>query len=274
MSYEIVYDRQFLKTADGKFIPLTLHGSNNCYEPRTNGRERRTRYWDSLFTGENENIALAADELRTKVKSWTGGAYQEHFRYHGKWVDDAGLLRFAENGIKAAKTVEELNLESVYKIYLSGSLSIWFKDGVVKDGTPKISNRSEMHCTICTSADLDAFLARAQERLEQKSPDETIFVQLKFPGDRAVEFPRLKGQNTKPVRLDQFYAIKIKRIGGDNYIKKLTASRLQTTYCTENCKQFRSQSDAQKWLKEHRIEERFRVVCELAYFDMLQKAAM
>lgn len=44
MSYEIVYNKQFLKI-DGKIIPLALYGSNNCYEPLPNGRQRREREW-------------------------------------------------------------------------------------------------------------------------------------------------------------------------------------------------------------------------------------
>lgn len=38
MSYEIVYNRQFLKI-DDKIIPLVLYGSNNCYEVMWNGKE-------------------------------------------------------------------------------------------------------------------------------------------------------------------------------------------------------------------------------------------
>lgn len=40
MSYSIVYNKQFLKI-DDKIIPLVLYGSNNCYEPLPNGRQRR-----------------------------------------------------------------------------------------------------------------------------------------------------------------------------------------------------------------------------------------
>ena len=41
MSYEIVYNRQFLKV-DDKIIPLVLYGSNNCYQYDYNtGKEKR-----------------------------------------------------------------------------------------------------------------------------------------------------------------------------------------------------------------------------------------
>lgn len=38
MSYEIVYAKQFIKTEDGRIIPLALHGSNNCYEVKLDSR--------------------------------------------------------------------------------------------------------------------------------------------------------------------------------------------------------------------------------------------
>lgn len=49
MSYEIIYDKQFIKVKD-KFIPMVLSGSNNCYEydPYT-GRERRERTWFNIL---------------------------------------------------------------------------------------------------------------------------------------------------------------------------------------------------------------------------------
>ena len=44
-----------------------------------------------------------------RIKSYCdGGEYQEHFIQNGKWVDDKGLIRFIQNGIKNAKTIEEL----------------------------------------------------------------------------------------------------------------------------------------------------------------------
>lgn len=274
MSYEIVYARQFLRTSDGKIIPLALYGSNNCYEPRFNGRERRERHWNSIFTGGNQNIALTPTELCAAAKSWTGGEYQQHFEYHGKWVDDAGLLRFAENGIKTAKTVEELNQASLYKIYLSGSLSIWYRDGSYADGTLREGRRSELSCTIQNSSDLDAFLARVQERLDKRTPDEEIYVLLRFPGDKAVEYPRESRKKSAPTRLDQFYAIMVKRLSGNGYIRKLTASKIHLTYRIEDCKQFLNENDARKWMVKHRIEDRFHIEYELAYFDKSQKEAV
>lgn len=44
MSYEIIYDKQFIKVKD-KFLPFVLAGSNNCFDVNHNGRERRSRSW-------------------------------------------------------------------------------------------------------------------------------------------------------------------------------------------------------------------------------------
>jgi len=109
MSYEIVYNKQFLKI-DGKIIPLILHGSNNCYEILSDGRQRRKREWSTIYIGgSNRSIVSTEAEIMKEIKSCCdGGEYQEHFVQNRKWVNDKGLIRFFQNGIKNAKTIEEL----------------------------------------------------------------------------------------------------------------------------------------------------------------------
>jgi hypothetical protein len=83
MSYEIVYNRQFLKI-DGKIIPLALYGSNNCTEYH-NGRERREREWYSMyFNAGNQIIAVTEEEILNTIQSYTGGKYQQHFMKNSK----------------------------------------------------------------------------------------------------------------------------------------------------------------------------------------------
>ena len=107
MSYEIVYSKQFLKI-DGKIIPLVLYGSSNCQQ-FVNGKWRRSREWDAMYiTGSNKSIVFTEKEIIKEIElCCDGGKYQEHFMYNGKFVDDKGLIRFFQNGIKNAKTIEQ-----------------------------------------------------------------------------------------------------------------------------------------------------------------------
>ena len=103
MSYEIVYDRRFIRSPLG-ITPMILAGSNNCYEPMPNGRERRERSWSPLF---NEPT-IPEEALMARVQGCCGGQFQEHFKWHGKFVDDAGFVAFVRNGVKGTLTLEEL----------------------------------------------------------------------------------------------------------------------------------------------------------------------
>ena len=111
MSYEIVYNRQFLKI-DDKIIPLVLYGSSR-------GRERRERSWHPIYCGRNETIAFSGNKIQERTKSHFNGC--EHFMRNGKWVDDAGLLRFFQSGIKEEKTIEELQETYFFKIVSGNS---------------------------------------------------------------------------------------------------------------------------------------------------------
>lgn len=157
MSYEIVYNRQFLRI-DEKIIPLVLSGSNNCYEPLSNGRQRRERSWNPIYIGSNKQITLEKADLMKMAESLCdGGEYQEHFMQNGKWVDDKGLIRFFQNGIKKAKTIEELKEDYFFR-GMHGYISVW------KGYDEIIENRVNIY----SSDDLRKFLDVAKNRLDNR----------------------------------------------------------------------------------------------------------
>ena len=122
MSYTIMYDRQFLKTSRG-IIPLALYGDNNVTE-RVNGHERRERHWGVYANGKTE---FTPDEYMSLIQSWCGSEFQEHFVFHGKWVDDNGIVAWAKNGIKNALTIEEIR-KIVPVQSITCYISVWGKD--------------------------------------------------------------------------------------------------------------------------------------------------
>lgn len=74
MSYEIIYNKQFIKLSDGNFIPLIYAGSSNCYEYSSNGRERRERSWfsynficDGDFKATEVQMLSKMDEYRNSL---------------------------------------------------------------------------------------------------------------------------------------------------------------------------------------------------------------
>lgn len=196
MSYEIVYNKQFLKI-DGKIIPLVLHGSNNCYELLYNGRQRRERKWNPFYIGSNKQISLSETDLMKMSESLCdGGEYQDHFMQNGKWVDNQGLIRFFQNGIKNAKTIEELK-EDYFFMGMHGYFSMW----------NKWDNTIENHVQIKLSDDLRKFLDAAQERIDKRMEKEEVYICLEYYNEKFES--RVKPERKAKERLTDYFAIKV-----------------------------------------------------------------
>lgn len=179
MSYEIVYDRRFIRTPLG-ITPLILAGSSNCYEPLPNGRERRERNWSVLF-----NLPAASEEeLMNAVLSCCGGEFQEHFKWYGKYVNDAGFVAFIRNGIANALTLEELD-EYARCGSLRCGLSIWDKNN---DG----KNRRELEHSVQTTDELVHWITDAKERVADRSEREEIYYSMGFFGREPIHMPAKK----------------------------------------------------------------------------------
>lgn len=157
MGYEIMYNWQFLRSKEG-LTPVVLTGSNNVTVTKRarNGRlyESGERDWWCLFN----LIGVSDEEFLDKIRSMTGKMYQEHWKYSGKWVDDAGLLRWANNAVKNAASIEDVLLlnRPVY-LYAEAYINIWPKEG--EDGWSK----KILQETIRTTEELDAWIRQARE---------------------------------------------------------------------------------------------------------------
>lgn len=246
MSYEIVYNKQFIKI-DDKIIPLVLYGSNNCYTTSISGRDRRERSWNPMYYGRNIMIANTEEEIMNRINSFCGGQYEEHFVYNNKWVNDAGLIRFFKNGIKNAKTIEEL-IEQYLISGLSGHLSVW----------NKLHNETENRTWISSSEDLRTFLTIAQTRLDNKTDDEEIYICLEYLVEKFE--PRNKKHRTPKERLTNYYAIKVNGIG---YLTKLTSRRIRYCSLCSSTKQFKTEKEANKYVEK--LKDRFNSTFEVEY---------
>ena len=126
MSYEIIYDKQFVKVNDNTFIPMILSGSNNCTEWSPSGRERRSRSWFNFgyllgyaIAGTMEQMLEKQEEQRKKEmerdeaysdKSY--GAYSG-LRINGTLASFGAYTGIVKTGCKKALTIEQLAEENV-----------------------------------------------------------------------------------------------------------------------------------------------------------------
>lgn len=116
-----LYDKQFIRSDKG-ITPAVMVGDNNVWTG--NGKyQRRARDWSVL----GNNITVSEEQLLALAKSWTGGAYQEHWKQNGKWIDDAGLMRWMKNSIKSAASVEEIIIANAFNS-IQCYLSVWIGD--------------------------------------------------------------------------------------------------------------------------------------------------
>lgn len=199
MGYTIMYGRQFIKTSRG-IIPLALCGSNNCTE-FINGREVRERSW-TVYA--NKQVEFTPQELIEDAKQYCGGC-QEHFMQNGKWVDDAAWLRWVFNGIKQAKTIEEIR-DILPNQSLMCHLSVWKELEYRKEN--EWGNHAEMRCFCETTKQLEEWLDKAYERKNNISKEEDcIHICLSFMGREPLRFQSVKEPKGKVIAKRKNYYI-------------------------------------------------------------------
>lgn len=159
MSYIIEYDRQFIRSTQG-ITPVWLSGNSNVTEGY--GRnERRVRNW-SVFMNL---LGVTKEELLDAAKTLTGGSYQEHWKKNGNWVDDAGLVKWVENGCRAAVPIED--------IFRSNQMSSIFCYLAVYTGSHTWAGQ-EMKTYVRDTFEFDSWLVKTKDRIaELKKSGET-----------------------------------------------------------------------------------------------------
>lgn len=247
MGYDIVYERQFIRTKKGYVIPLVLAGSSNCFTEHFDSRgrlyQKRERDWTTLMIPCNSNISIDEEELMNKVESTLPTSYGEHFMRSGKFLDDDQFRKFMKNGIRDAKMIEELSELNFFDIYMKGYLSVY------KDRNSDIENS----VIIKNSDELEEFLQKADERLKQRENDERIYVHLSFRDEKAVPHPKhKKTRNMNKKKPDAFWTIK--REDG-YYLGRLHRGGANLSRNPE--KVFKTKEAAEKYIEEYGINRRF-----------------
>lgn len=111
MGYTIVYDRLFLRCGE-RYIPFCLYGASNCTQiSYKTGKEILERTWHT-FVYCDDMILGTAEQIMGIVRKQNEGDYSDHFKFHSNWLDGTQVIKFFENGLKNAVTVEELRQQA------------------------------------------------------------------------------------------------------------------------------------------------------------------
>lgn len=271
MSYEIVYDRQFIKAEkEGKpvFFPMLLMGSNNCYEA---GNRKRSRDWSNITYVLNDKRYGTLEEMLQNVEkererviesckknfeqykeewckysderwgshtsiSFGGGCKSTFRQYRGLFI----------TGCKKALTVEELKEFRVDVRICTGSF--YYREEDLKKY--KEAGKEEINCKVSTSKELMEKLEEFEEYLKD-TPYVNLYVTIdahenQMKWIRKTKFPKTK--HPKELKtVDKFYVVKDTSNG--NYVFKATKYGYNYSLNGNCCKRFAKETDAKRFAK-------------------------
>lgn len=109
MSSEIFYDKAFIRV-DDRYIPVVNHGSSNCFDFDSRGREIPEKHWTVLNYTRRDSQIFTADEMRQIAEVYEaasmsnrGGTRKSRYRP----FEESEFGRWILAGMKSAHTVEE-----------------------------------------------------------------------------------------------------------------------------------------------------------------------
>jgi len=243
MSYEIIYDKQFIKVSEDKFVPMILSGSNNCYEWSPSGKERRTRSWFPFSI--NNQLVLSVDEMvkhceQTRQDIITRNESREKDEWYDEYSDSAfgywtaiaingttanttyGQFKGVfTTGCKKALTVEQLANENIFVHVKNSYYSQDKKDELGIDPFSKVVRSGQE-------------LLDAIEECKKQFDGTKIGVTIEFSGMyesttkwlRKKYFPRPQKKIKNIIEVDEYYTILV----DNNYLVKRTRNGYRYTY--------------------------------------------
>lgn len=129
MSYEIIYDKQFVKVSEKVFIPIILVGSSNLYDYNN----RRARNWSSfgyLLKGKiagtlQEMLDIQEKERARLIENYPGEYEDSSFGYYASLSNRGGgcnmtygqYIGISKTGCQKSLTVEQLLEEGVSVVF-------------------------------------------------------------------------------------------------------------------------------------------------------------
>ena len=114
MSYDIVFQRAFVRVNEKECIPMVLMGCNNltelCYDRNGRPYERRVRNWGTLHyvkSPDDKYDACVREEAFCKA---IPDVEHEFFLFNSKFLFKKNMRAFIRNGFKQAYTAEDFSI--------------------------------------------------------------------------------------------------------------------------------------------------------------------
>jgi hypothetical protein len=104
VSYEIYYQRAFIKVGDDAYIPVVQSGSNNCFSHDSRGRQIPEKNWNCLNYPNHGKFLFTAEELRAWAEVYD--AFGEHHKSRHVYFEPGEMARWLTNSMKSALSLE------------------------------------------------------------------------------------------------------------------------------------------------------------------------
>ena len=277
MSYEIFYNKQFIKVDDQRVVPMIEIGSNNCYEA-SGGNAKRARDWhNSTAFNKDCNVITTNADLLAELEKWrvstfesayvregeepvTEAEFNKRFGWYaglamyGKHTTSTSygmLLGFFKLGIKNAKTVEELAEKGVI-FYLT--VSSYCEDTAYKKGL-EIKDR----VAFTSTEQMIAAIADYENYYRGTGVGYYISTYSGYEIERMQKAERRAKKSALPekklIDVSEYYALKCLTVTG--YFIKQSRRKFRYAFTPDGGKKFLSEKEATKYHKRMKNNDMF-----------------
>jgi len=251
MSYQIYYDRQFIKINDKEFIPITLDGANNCTEfDYFTGREKRernlrlNRYFAKDIITTQKELEQVIEDMRKRYQNNYENYSDDRFcsfastQLNGRGVSYNAFKSYYIGGIKTAKTVEELK-----KYYMN--VNIYVYGGYSNEYYEKY-NKTDMSMTVETTEEL----IKSIDKLKEYYKNTPITFSVAIDGnENSLKLMRQSERvvkEKKRVETDHFFTVSM---AGFGYVSKCTRRGIKYSPYSTGGKKYRTEKEVLKRVK-------------------------
>lgn len=254
MSYELIYNRAFIKVSDNQTVPMILIGSSNCYE--LSGKRARDWYNNSLHTnnriiGNNDAIIKSVDDYRNSLIKQYDDYNDIQFGYYCSLsLNNRSTVKttfsayksFFINGIKTARTIEEykqLNINFFVKVSCYDEKAQFIDRGIERKANVKIESTEHLLSTV---TEFEGYY---------KQFNYNVYVMSDMS---EYEAKKLKRKRAKEIKERTEVYIMRGKIDNRVYIKK-TRLGYQYGYTDSQAKKFKTLNSCQKYIDKHNRKE-------------------
>ena len=227
MSSEIFYDKAFIRV-DDRYIPVVNHGSSNCFDFDSRGREIPEKHWSVLNYTRRDSQIFTADEMQHIAEVYEAASMGNRGgtrKSRNRSFEEGEFGRWILAGMKSAHTVEEYKEYGNTVVVIDYSDSYWRKHSVFT----------------------------TEELMEKLKELEGRSISVSFWDDRHVNHPptRHRGQPTDFSLLPEFYVLSA--IQG--YFVKRSSRRIwfapNQKPTNPHIRKFKTEKAAQKYLDDN-----------------------